>query len=304
MAKKIWYSSPLNFYWNELYSTQKKITPYLTDDQIYNALRMNILNAPVANSEDSEKNELILVGLEMWKEDYLKKFLHLFFKEKLLKDFLENMPLSDLDGIKKYLYENGENKKVVYTKTKSKVNCVSYCFGLHIPYETDGYAFMISIYEDEKLELFYSHGKNHGGLLDSFYLDLIKQNDKKSKTLTKIFRLAINTIAYMRCFPECVVDGVPKITIYRNESRTNNNKIFDISNKILEEDKSGKLRIPHFRKGHFRLLKSDYFTNKKGELVFIHETMVKGKAKTILTSDKIDKINNLNNSPYAEIYLK
>jgi len=292
MAKKIWYSSPLNLYWNELYPTQKKITPHLTDEQIYSGFKYTFINKPLEEGESSENRELLLTGLEMWKEDYTRELLHIFFQEKQLKEFLEKIPLSDLSGIKTYLYQTGKNKKVIYIKAGSQKNCVVYSFGLHIPYETDGYAFSFNIYEDKTLELFFTHGKQQGGLTDKFYPDLLKENDAKSITLAKIFRLAINTIAYMKCFPECVVDGVPKITIDRNEKRTENNITFEISEKVAELETSGKSIIPHFRKGYFKLLSSDFYTHKKGQLIFVNETMVKGKAKTVYTSDKINSIKS------------
>ena len=47
---------------------------------------------------------------------------------------------------------------------------------------------------------------------------------------------------------------------------------------------------PHFRKGYFKFLKSDFYTHKKGQIVFVCETMVNGKAKTVYTSDKLSKM--------------
>jgi hypothetical protein len=104
-------------------------------------------------------------------------------------------------------------------------------------------------------------------MTDKHYSDLNKKKDKDSIIQARIFRLAINTIAYMKCFPECVVEGVPKLTIDRNESRTKNNLTFKISEKITDTNPSSQSKIPHFRKGHFRLLESDYFTQKKGMLI-------------------------------------
>ena len=104
-----------------------------------------------------------------------------------------------------------------------------------------------------------------------------------------MFRLAINTIAYMKCFPECVAEGVPNITLEKNEKKSGRNVIFSISEKITDSDRTQVSRIPHFRKGYFRSLQSDYFTHKQGQLIYITETMVKGKAKTISTSERIEE---------------
>jgi hypothetical protein len=290
--KKIWFSSPLKFFWDELYGNQKKFTPDFSDEQIFNILRYNLLNAPLTIGENRESRGLILSGLELWKEDSIGDFLHIFFLEKHLRDFLEKTPLSDLEGIRKYLYENGKNKNVVYLKTKSLNNCVVYSFGLHIPYETKGYAFSLELHDNNSMELYFSHGIQNGRLSDKFYSDLNKKHDEKSLEFTKIFRLAINTIAYMNCFPECVNEGVPKISYNRNDERSERNVIFKTSEEITDSENTQRSKIPHFRKGYFKVLRSDYYKHKKGQIIYVTETMVKGKAKTVSTSKHIDEFNN------------
>lgn len=290
MAKKIWYSTPLKFIWENLYGVQKKLTPEIPDEYIYTILKRNLINIIRADHENSESNQLMLSGLELWREDLIGNFLHIFFLEKQLQDFLENTPLPDLDGIRKYLYENGQDTDVVYIKTSGQTKCVKYTFGLHVPYETNGYAFSLSLYENNTIELFFSHNHSINGLTsDKFYIDQNGKQDEKSLTSSKMFRLAINTIAYMKCFPECVAEGVPKITLEKNEKRSERNVIFSVSEKVTDSDRTQVSKIPHFRKGYFRLLQSNYFTHKQGQLVYVTETMVKGKAKTISKSETIEE---------------
>lgn len=291
MAKKIWYSTPLKFIWENLYGVQKRLTPEIPDEHIFTILRRNLINIARADRQNSESNTLMISGLELWRDDLKGKFLHIFFLDKQLQDFLENTPLSDLDGIRKYLYENGEDTDVVYIKTSGQTKCVKYTFGLHIPHESNGYAFSLSLYENNTIELFFSHNEFINGLTsDKFYVDQNRKQDEKSLISSKMFRLAINTIAYMRCFPECVAEGVPKITLEKNEKRSERNVIFSLSEKIIDSDRTQVSKIPHFRKGYFRLLKSDYYTHKQGQLIYVTETMVKGKAKTISTSERIDEL--------------
>jgi hypothetical protein len=295
MAKKIWYSTPLKVFWDELYGTQKKLTPEMSEEQIFNILRRNFLSRPYVPGESSETRDLMLSGLELWKEDTKGDFLHIFFLEKQLRDFLEKTPLSDLDSIRRYLYENGINKSVVFFETKSQSNYVIYNFGLHIPYETNGYAFSLSLDENETMELYFSHGKNHGRQTDKFYTEINKKIDEKSLIFSRMFRLAINTIAYMRCFPECVSEGVPRISYDRDENRSERNITFKLSEAVTDSDDSHRSKIPHFRKGHFKVLKSDYYTHKKGQVIYVTETMVKGKAKTVSTSTQIEEFDDRTN---------
>jgi hypothetical protein len=268
----------------------KKLTPEIPDEHIFTILRRNLINIVRTDRENSESNQLMISGLELWRDDLKGNFLHIFFLEKKLQEFLENTPLSDLDGIRKYLYENGEDKDVVYIKTSGRTKCVKYTFGLHIPHETNGYAFSLSLYEDNTIELFFSHNESINGLTtDKFYKEQMRKQDEKSVISSKMFRLAINTIAYMNCFPECVAEGVPKITLEKNEKRSERNVIFSLSEKITDSDRTQVSKIPHFRKGYFRRLQSDYYTHKQGQIVFVTQTMVKGKAKTISTSERIDE---------------
>ncbi len=290
MGKKIWYSTPLKFYWDELYRGQKKLTPNIPDQEIFHMLRHNIINAPLRENESQEARMLMVSGLELWNEDNAGNFLHLFFIDKELRDFLQRTPLSDLEGIREYLYIHGGNKKIIYSETKTQVNCVAYNFGLHIPYERDGHAFSLILFEDKSIELYYNRGPYSGRILAIHFKELAKKTDQQSIHISNAFRLAINTIAYMKCFPECVSEGVPKITKDRDESRSNTNFTLQTSENIIEANSNQRSKTPHFRKGFFRLLKSDFYKNKKGELVYVSETMVKGKAKTIETSDNKDEL--------------
>ncbi len=290
MARKVYYSKPLKHFWDNLYRKQKQFTPDFTDDQIFEVLRNNVLNSPVTAFETHASKQLIVSGWEMWRVDSKGELLHIFFVDKELRDFLESTTLSDLDGIKHFLYENGQNRSVFHLYSNKQINHIVYQFALHIPYESEGYAFSLSVEEDGSLELYYSLGENGGRMSDKFYVDVNKKNDEISLTHSKMFRLAINTIAYMSCFPECVDDGVPKDLLERGEDLSARNFSLQLSDKIKESEGSKLSKRPHFRKGHFRLLRSEKFVNKKGQVVFVSETMVKGRAKTVSTSPEMGKL--------------
>lgn len=292
MARKAYYSKPLKYFWQHFYGTQKKLTPNFTDDQIFAILRQNILAAPVMAFETPESRGLIVSGLELWRVDSRGELLHIFFLDKHLRDFLETTSLSDLEGAKKFLYENGLSKDVIHLYSKTQSNHVVYQFALHLPYESEGYAFSLSLEENGNVELYFSFGEIGGRMSDKFYSDVNKKRDENSLIHSKMFRLAINTIAYMKCFPDCVADGVPNNLFERSEDISAKNFTIQLSEKIKENENLPKSKIPHFRKGHFRFLQSDYFANKKGQIIFVTDTMVKGKAITVSTSPDIDKFEN------------
>ena len=125
---------------------------------------------------------------------------------------------------------------------------------------------------------------------ENHYKKLEKSEDKIEKFNAKTFRLAINILAYLSCFPKCVKDGVPDNFDETQEQGLNKIiKLSDTVSEIKSDNVNGKRNRPHFRIGHFRLLRSDYYKNKKGDLVWVSKTMVKGRAKTVYTSDNLDE---------------
>ena len=95
------------------------------------------------------------------------------------------------------------------------------------------------------------------------------------------YNLVMNFLFYIQAFPECVIDGVPN-GVKKNPKA----KSIYVSDKIVSHTsvEHGFVR-PHFRSGYFRHFNSDYFVNCKGQVRFIASTMVKGKAKTVISRD-------------------
>ena len=47
-------------------------------------------------------------------------------------------------------------------------------------------------------------------------------------------------------------------------------------------ESAGGIVNPHFRRGYFKRLESDFYKNKKGQIIFVHETVVNAQAKTLI----------------------
>ena len=289
MSKKVYYSKPLNFFWRNYYAPYKHNFPNLSNELIFQNLRNNILNLPTNAFESEESRSLIISGLEMWRDDLRGDLLHVYFLDKNLKTFLEETNLSDLNGIKEYLKINGNEVSVNHLHNDTISQAIVYKYSLHLPFDKNGYAFRLSIEEDGSLELYYSLGEFGGRMSNKFYADVCKKTDDISQLHAKIYRLGINILAYINCFPECVKEGVPQNIFSKSYDINSENITIGISEKIKSCEGSGLSKIPHFRKGYFRHLNSDYFVNKKGALIYISETMVKGKAITV-DSIKVDKL--------------
>lgn len=293
MGKKIWYSKPLSEMWNQ-YKQFYKVYKSSVED-FFQMKNKQILTTPNQLPEDMQSHASIL---DLWYLDANKKFTHIYFKNKELRNFLAEMKLSNLEETIEFLYKSGESFKYtpsydgIHSLGKSE-NIQVFSFGIHIPYEKEdkGYAFQLLFNERKELDLIWAVGKNEGWCSAENYKNNLKSSDEHSDFFTYIFRLAINTIAYMKAFPECVTEGVPKTEFEEC------GYILEVSEKVLENTNidSNKMISPHFRKGYWKLLKSDFYTHKKGQLVFVSETMVNGIAKTVEKSSDKEKLNSFCN---------
>lgn len=273
MAKKIWYSKPLAKEW-ELYQESFRNRKESLEDFLNRAKRLNSFSW-----QDSQLRSFIW---DLWYLDAAKKLLHLYFIDKSLKDFLEITPITDLDGIIKYINENGIINQQGILELKY------FPFGIHIPYENKYKAFAFGLMNNQLNQIVLSWAVENGGgwLSAENYNKLEDKNTNEAKN----FRFALNTIAYMEAFPECVKEGPPDLV---KQPHNENSFTLGIAEKIVEpinEFKSGRTISPHFRQGYFKRLSSDFYKNKKGQMIFVSPTMINGKAKTIEKSKNTAKL--------------
>ena len=295
MAKKVRYSQPLAVIWDAYQETVRKSTIEVSPKQfIWEWVGDDIRNPFLDDAAAMNVQTEILIS-DMFYLDTEKKFLHLFFVDKSLRDFLIDLPLSDFNGLADYIIENGEETEDVLLSTlgdnlKTGKKLTSISFGIHIPFENKykGYAFSFTYKaQEDKLVFTWLVNQDSGFITKENFPDLEKQTDERSKTIMSYLRLAVNTIAYMNTFPDCIKDGVPE------ELKEEYSKSVGIAEKVVEiteAEKSGKIVAPHFRRGYFKRLTSDFYTKKKGQVIFVSETMVKGAAKTVYTADNLEEM--------------
>lgn len=90
---------------------------------------------------------------------------------------------------------------------------------------------------------------------------------------------------YLACFPEMLRAGPPDDVKHPSHHQYAVSKTVGISPKVLEHTERGEVSA-HFRKGHFRTLRSERFTHKRWKAVFVKATFVKGEALTILSPEE------------------
>lgn len=215
---------------------------------------------------------------QLFLRDLNHELTHVYLRDENLMDFLKAVDIRDLEGLKTYIKDNGES--VVLNRDDELENLttgINFGICLHIPRMSQGYVFAYSLYDiTNELRIFVNHG------MDQYHISSNEIEDKKSIVYTDeeinlITRLAINLISYIYCFPDCLVDGAP------HDVKTENNHYLNTSEKVLDVTVKAEagLVIPHFRRGYFKHLTSDFYKNKKGQIVFVHETIVNGTAKTL-----------------------
>ena len=129
--------------------------------------------------------------------------------------------------------------------------------------------------ETKKPYITFADGSETG----SFFLEGDILERARSERTKYMIKFVFGMCLYLHCFPNAMIDGVPK----QANSRLKNHfkREHSVTVRTVPEiiDRSGT--TPHFRAGHFRLLSSDKFIKKQGQVIFIKETFVLGKAKTI-----------------------
>lgn len=91
------------------------------------------------------------------------------------------------------------------------------------------------------------------------------------------FRIVFGLALYATCFPNAVREGFPDFAKHPAHYKGKHCSTIGLVPQIVEHDGPS----PHFRNGHYRLLQSERFTNKRWQIVFVRETFVQGKVKTV-----------------------
>lgn len=218
--------------------------------------------------------------LDLFINDINGDLLHLYFIDQSLKDYLSFIEIPDKKNILELLqlYSTEPYYNILFDTEKYTVE---YC--VHFPEDNFGYAIKIAYEEETDDIIFHVIHENEEDFFS--YLSHVKNSD-----VWPICKLAINILFYVQCFPDCVMDGLPKGTKLVN-GFINPKKQITTSKSILPliHNKEERAINPHFRMGHFRFLSSKRFTNKRGQVVFIHPTFVKGNSKYVLTEKNLEE---------------
>lgn len=234
--------------------------------------------------ETTKKDENLQVHyrsrVDLFINDVKGNLIHYYFLDQSLKVYLMEMDIPDKTNIHQFLMAQGGNP-IFNILSETEKYTVDFC--IHFPNDSFGYSIKIAYDEVNKDFIFHII---HEAENDFFaYLKNVQNSE-----VWPICKLVINALFYINCFPDCIVDGIPKGMKLINEF-TNPKKQIRVSEKLLPyiNKLSNHIISPHFRMGHFRYLGSNYYVNKKGQTIFIEPTFVKGNSKIVLTDEKVKK---------------
>jgi hypothetical protein len=213
---------------------------------------------------------------------------HYFIEDLDLYYFLQNTKLKDIDAIKHCLNNNVEWDYFVRFTDGNHLR--SYPGYVHAKIPTPALSFLfLKDNHDKAFTLSTKVGYISPAIGDDvtawageFNLKSVYDNTYASDDAIKSTQLVCNLMFYMAAYPECVHEGAPSSEI--NEYK--GCRIRNITNSGIAKPR-GAISA-HFRAGHFRLLKNEKYVNKKGMIVFVRPTFVKGQAITV-TSEGLEE---------------
>lgn len=189
-------------------------------------------------------------------------FTHYYVETEELYEFMKQKP-----GFDKNVFEESiKNIQMI------KINNI-YSWPIFIHHRGNGRSVMVCIQKYGSQDCYHiliSDGENNqiGGLNE-----IVEYVSKDNNT-----NIFLNFMLYKACFPEKITITPPKCKIEYNGGKKS--YIVGESPDVIRRD---GVRA-HFRRGHYRLLSSDKYTHKKGQIVFISSSFV-GRDKQLTIED-------------------
>lgn len=222
---------------------------------------------------------------------------HYFIKDNSLIDFFLSLDFKDLD-INNQLFNRPEilkNEKiqicvndnfeehgiattsifVLHTKKLEHSLIIRLNYSIFDNIEVDNFR-IEGLYGNIVIPLYLSSDNNISLLFESGGSDTEDRDQ-----LNYFYKIMLGFFCYISTFKDNVKEGAPNDAIIYDRAQRNKtveeNEIIIRSNEITKKYEVS----PHLRRGHFRMLSSEYYKKKKGQIIFIEPTFVKGTAKTL-----------------------
>ena len=221
-------------------------------------------------SQDLSEREPQMYRLLLREEFVEKSVTSIYLDTPDLKAFLlDTECLRDFEAIREFVRDHG--------KKEPAGEEVFLAFHVRVPGETDAYSYVFRTYGDAAVNIYEICGAE-------ISIGRISAADM-CKKFPDEYKLVLNLIYYVLTFPDALVDGKPKAAEPDPEHALAPKFSLKTHPKLIDHRATGpgQSRVTHFRRGHFRHLVSDWYKAKKGQWVFVPQTLVKGTpAKTLI----------------------
>lgn len=258
----------------------------------------------VEQSPLNDKEKLInFQNLRLLACDLDHRMIHFYFNEQILCDYLKDMKLKHFDDIVTVIKNYGMYFLGQLIHNDGSFPCHNFPeigFSIDVPYKKYGYAFIVTIANDDKIQISCSYDYDKFVIINEY--QYLSHSEKKEKNpeiekVMQLFRLAINIIFYVEHYPELVLDGVPnqlESTATEREETSFQVVTCEIFKEVENLKRQGYIVKPHARSGYWKVLRSDFYTpEKRGSSIHVSPTMVKGNSSTVLTHENIKNGNGL-----------
>ena len=98
-----------------------------------------------------------------------------------------------------------------------------------------------------------------------------------SEDSRQAMNLLFGLCLYLACFPDAAKPGFPECAKHPAHYRGERCALVRAVPEVIHHNGP----TPHFRRGHFRTLRSECFRKKRWQVIFVSETFVKGTAVTV-----------------------
>ena len=235
----------------------------------------------------------ILIDFYTFRED--KNINYYFIQDNSLIDFFQSLDFKDLD-VNSVFFNNPEmikNEKirsVVDDNFKEVGFCTSSVFVLNTKKLKHSLIIRMQygFFNNGDVDYFSIDGLYGNGLIpfsitsENNVSDILDGKYDEDNELVYFYKILLGFFCYITTFNDSVVDGAPHDAVIVNHNQKSITlKTNEIVIRVNEAMKKHSVS-PHLRRGHFRMLTSDYYKKKKGKLIFIEPTFIKGTAKTLI----------------------
>ena len=239
------------------------------------------LKAQGQDPNDSIEFKLLAMEHSLVEPDKAKKPIHFFIQDEAFLDWLVDCVPKIEGGSPEALIEmTGDRPAIIHFPTSSKYATMLFYMRpkWNEPFGDVARNTVTSII----LNFSKGNRQNYNGLCMAF---VSQHADRIDKARLNHVRLVAGIGMYLSCFPEMLKDGPPDDVKHPSHHKYGTIKTIGISPKVRDDAERGEI-TPHFRRGHFRVLRSDKFVHKQWQVVFVKQCFVKGEAATILSPEE------------------